>query len=177
MAQSSLPEGVLVRDLQRHADPRGGLAEIFREEWGLGAPAVQWNAFDGAANSLRGVHVHMRHTDYLTVLRGRMLLALKDARRASAGFGAATVVELAEARLQTVHIPPGVAHAFYFPAPALVMNGVSHVWSGDDEIGCRWDDPELGFDWTVRDPVVSSRDGSAGGWRQLTDAYAAATGA
>jgi dTDP-4-dehydrorhamnose 3,5-epimerase len=29
------------------------------------------------------------------------------------------------------------------------------------ESGIRWDDPEIGIDWPVKDPVLSERDRSA----------------
>lgn len=170
---SELPPGVVIRDLEVHDDPRGALSEIFREDWRVGPPAVQWNYVLSLAGSLRGVHVHPRHTDYLTLVAGRMLLGLNDVRRSSARFGQGLVVELRGDRLQTVHIPPGVAHAFYFPEGGVLMNGVSHHWSPDDEIACRWDSPELGLDWSVVDPILSAKDAAAGGYAEMVAGFAA----
>ena len=38
-----------------HADARGSLTELFRDEWGTGIQPVQWNASHSAPNVLRGV--------------------------------------------------------------------------------------------------------------------------
>ena len=35
---------------------------------------------------------------------------------------------------------------------------VDQYYSPDDELGVQWDDPEIGADWGVTDPVLSRRD-------------------
>lgn len=65
-----LPDGVALRQLRTHADYRGAFTEIFRFEWDTGVRPIQWNAVESAARTLRGVHVHPRHDDYLILLRG-----------------------------------------------------------------------------------------------------------
>jgi dTDP-4-dehydrorhamnose 3,5-epimerase len=35
---------------------------------------------------------------------------------------------------------------------------VDRYYSPDDELGVAWDDPEIGADWGVADPVLSGRD-------------------
>ncbi len=44
-------------------------------------------------------------------------------------------------------IPPGVLHGFYVPRGNFLVWGMSHGWTHEDEIECRWDDPEIGLDW------------------------------
>ena len=43
-----------------------------------------------------------------------------------------------------------------------MLNAVSHTWSKDDELGCRWNDSELGIAWECDRPVISERDRVAG---------------
>src|SRR6478672_9765909 len=69
-----VPRGVEVLPLQAHFDDRGRFTEIYRDEWRLGPRPVQWSMVRSAANVLRGVHVHARHVDYLTMAYGELVL-------------------------------------------------------------------------------------------------------
>jgi dTDP-4-dehydrorhamnose 3,5-epimerase len=170
-----LPAGVQLRNLTVHADERGALAEVYREQWGVGERPVQWNTVRSRANVLRGVHVHPAHADYLLVADGRMLLGLHDIRADSPTRGLGMLLELDGARLQTVYVPPGVAHGFYFSVPTLYFYALSHPWDLADELGCRWDDPGLGLVWPTREPVLSARDRTAGSYAEMVAAWHAAT--
>jgi len=35
---------------------------------------------------------------------------------------------------------------------------VDGTYDPDDELGVAWDDPDVGADWGVADPVLSARD-------------------
>lgn len=157
-ALTDLPAGVGLRPLTPHADDRGVFLELHRIEWGTGIAPVQWNAVRTEAGVLRGVHCHWRHDDYLTVVDGRAVIGLCDLRPDSPTHRRATVVELDAASPRAVMIPRGVAHGFYFPVTALHVYAVSHYWSLDDELGCRWDDPGLGIPWPQREARISPRD-------------------
>jgi len=158
MLGGEVPKGVILRDLITCEDHRGALTEVFRARWAGEQGFVQWNYVQTAGNTLRGVHVHPTHSDYLVVLKGRLLLGLRDLRRTSSSFGSSTLIELRGERLQGVFVPPGVAHGFYFPETSLYIYGVTDYWNLADELGCRWNDPELSIQWPDIDPVVSERD-------------------
>jgi len=70
---------------------------------------------------------------------------------------------------QAVHIPIGVAHGFYAPSETLMSYLVSGYYDGSDELGVRWNDPELEIDWPVADPIVSDRDQTAPKWADVPD--------
>lgn len=157
----NLPEGVSVVELRGHPDDRGRFTEVFRREWDLGVDPVQWNVVRSEAGVLRGVHVHPRHDDYLTVLAGRATVGLRDLRPGSPTADRAATVELNGERPAAIVIPHGVAHGFYFHEPSLHAYAVSHYWDPDDELACRWDDPEVGIEWPEPPRLVSERDASA----------------
>ena len=156
-----LPAGVKLLELTPHPDERGSFLEIFREEWpGAGHP-VQWNAVRSAAGVLRGVHVHRIHDDYLTIAFGRASIGLRDLRMGSKTEGLTAVVPLSSQNPKAIVIPHGVAHGFLFHEPSLHIYAVSHYWNPADELGCKWDDPDLGIEWPERPLLVSERDASA----------------
>ena len=160
--------------LEPHADQRGVFTELFRDSWGLSIEPVQWNVVRSETNVLRGVHSHWRHADYLTVVSGRAAIGLHDLRSGSPTEGVGTVVELDGGEPSALSIPPGVAHGFYFREPSLHVYAVSHEWDPSDELGCRWDDPELEIDWPCSAPLISERDHALGRLRALRDAWRAA---
>jgi dTDP-4-dehydrorhamnose 3,5-epimerase len=164
-----LPSGTSVQPLATHADERGAFTELFREEWGTGVSPVQWNAVASAAGVLRGVHVHVRHGDYLTVVSGRAHVGLRDLRAGSPTAGLATLLELRADAMAAIVIPPGVAHGFLFPEPSLHVYAVTHYWDEEDELGCHWADPELAIHWPQAPALVSDRDARAGSLAALVE--------
>jgi dTDP-4-dehydrorhamnose 3,5-epimerase len=148
--------------LDTHGDERGAFTELYREEWPTGVRPVQWNAVRSAPGVLRGVHVHVVHADYLTVVEGHATVGLRDLRRATPTPGLATTVELRADAMAAIVIPPGVAHGFWFHEPSLHVYAVTEYWDLRDELGCHWADPALGLDWDPQAPALSSRDAGAG---------------
>ena len=158
---TSLIEGVVRYPLDVHGDERGEFVEIFRNQWIDNFAPVQWNFLRSAGNVLRGFHCHIRHTDLLAMVEGTMVLGLKDLRVESPTHGVSEVIVL-RPTTELLMIPPGVGHGFYFPEPAMLVYSVSHVWSTEDELGCRWDDSALDLDWGAGSPTLSERDRTAG---------------
>jgi dTDP-4-dehydrorhamnose 3,5-epimerase len=165
----NLPDGVALRPLDMNRDPRGSFTEVFREEWDTGISPVQWNIVSSEVGTLRGVHVHIRHDDYLTTLRGQASVGLRDLRRGSPTEGMSALVELAEDPLTALLIPHGVAHGFYFAEPSLHLYGVTKYWDVGDELACHWADPQLEIPWPAVPTLVSERDSTAPSLAELLD--------
>jgi dTDP-4-dehydrorhamnose 3,5-epimerase len=167
----ALPEGVLWQDLSVHKDERGWLSEIFRADHCPGVGVAQWNVVQSAAGVLRGVHVHVHHTDYVVLLTGRVLFGLHDLRPGSATFRRSVMLEASADSRHGLLIPPGVAHGFYFSEASLLLQGVTAYWDPEDELACSWADPALALCWPAATPSLSERDASAGTLDDLRDAY------
>jgi dTDP-4-dehydrorhamnose 3,5-epimerase len=162
-----LPRGVGITRLETHADGRGALTEVFRSTWDTGIEPVQWNVTVSARGVLRGVHVHLEHTDYIAVIDGRADVGLYDARPGSPTEGSASLVALRADEMEGLIIPPGVFHGLYFHERSIFLYGLSHGWEPADDLACRWDDPGMGIPWRVDSPIVSERDAEAPSLRTL----------
>ncbi len=158
MKNQTLPIGVTLTDLTMNQDERGTFTEIYRDEWKRDFNVLQWNHVNSNAGVLRGVHVHKKHYDLLTVIRGSGLFGLHDLRENSSSKGLSVFVELSEKKLAVLCIPPGVAHGFYFNEQATHIYGVSEYWDKEDELGCHFLSKELNLAWPNPKPFISKRD-------------------
>lgn len=166
-------DGVRRHRLESHPDDRGVFTELYRAEWRLGIEPVQWNWVSSLPETLRGVHVHARHDDYLTVVSGLASVGLRDLRAESRTYGLTAVLALSGNNPEAILIPHGVAHGFYFHEPSIHIYSVSHYWDIHDELGCRWDDPELEIEWPLEGrPRLSARDAAAPSLRELESSLA-----
>jgi dTDP-4-dehydrorhamnose 3,5-epimerase len=161
--------GVVVRPLLMHRDERGSVCELFRVDWEPGFAAMQWHALTSRAGTIRGMHLHVRHTDYKIVIAGHETLVLKDLRHGSPTEGDAARLELSAGELTALIVPPGVAHGIYSHEDSVTLVGSTALYDPADEFEFSWCDPELGVEWPAVPEIVSPRDRSAQSLRSLVD--------
>ena len=158
---SNVIKDVVVAHPDVHGDERGRFVETYRRSWfPAGRELVQGNRSEKQAGALVGLHYHLRQADYWYALRGRVRVVLHDLRAGSPTEGKTEVIELDGDVDQGVYIPPGVAHGFSALTDVLLTYLVDNYYDNSDELGLAWDDPEVGADWGVDDPVLSARDQS-----------------
>ena len=162
-----------MRELPRRDDDRGFLVELTSATLGDDARPAQWNVLQSSANTLRGMHVHVRHTDWITVVAGEAILGLVDLRARSIADAVRATIPMHAGPLQVLTIPPGVLHGIYTPDASVILNGLSHEFDAADDLAVRYDDPSLGLDWRVEEPVLSARDRAAPTMADLLDRLAA----
>jgi dTDP-4-dehydrorhamnose 3,5-epimerase len=121
---------------------------------------VQANRSDRQADTVVGLHYHLHQADYWYVPRGRARVVLHDLREGSPTDGATLEIEIGESSDKGVFIPPGVAHGFAALSDLTITYLVDSYYNPEDELGVAWDDPDIGADWGVSDPILSKRDRS-----------------
>jgi dTDP-4-dehydrorhamnose 3,5-epimerase len=58
-----------------------------------------------------------------------------------------------------LYVPVGFAHGFcVLSEQADVLYKLTDEYAAPLERGVRWDDPDIGIDWPVADPIISERD-------------------
>jgi dTDP-4-dehydrorhamnose 3,5-epimerase len=151
----------------QNRDARGCLYEIFRESWPHSFRAVQWNACVSRSGVVRGVHAHVDYDEFYTLPQGRVILGLHDIRRSSTSFGQSVQFEWLHQDACAIVIPRGVAHVIYFCEDSVLAFGLSNPWRAEyDAVGCKWDDPELGFNLPLK-PIRSARDSTSGSYNEM----------
>lgn len=152
-------EGVVLVVPDVHGDDRGRFVESYRREWlPLGREMIQSNRSERQAGAVVGLHYHLHQADYWYVLRGTARVVLHDLREGSSTDGATSTLDLTGEEDRGLFIPPGVAHGFASLTDVLLWYQVDGYYNPADELGLAWDDPVVGADWGVVDPVLSGRD-------------------
>lgn len=141
-------------------DARGQFMETFRKEWfpDRSWEIVQGNRSQSAPGVLRGLHYHHHQVDYWQLLAGTIRVALADLRPASPTYRATEIIDLDAANPVGLYIPVGVAHGFYAQSAATLAYLVDNYYTGSDELGVAWNDPELAIPWGIDAPILSERD-------------------
>ena len=162
--QTSLP-GVLLIEPRIFTDDRGFFLELYNEirfaEQGLPSRFRQDNHSRSTKGVLRGLHYQRRHPQgkLVTAIRGVIFDVAVDVRRGSPSFGQWHGVTLCGEQPRYLWIPPGFAHGFcVLSDEADVVYKCTDVYRADDEGGVLWNDPALGIEWPVREPVLSAKD-------------------
>ena len=152
-------EGVSIRGIEVRADHRGSFTEVYSDRWGLPIAPRQWSLVHSAAGTLRGMHFHLRHDEYLLPVSGRCFVGLYDLRPHSPTLGQSNMIELGGTEPKCIAFPRGVVHGWYFPVDTLHLQGVSEPYSeygGDDNRGCHYADPEMGLSWPGEPTLLSA---------------------
>jgi dTDP-4-dehydrorhamnose 3,5-epimerase len=154
---------------KKFGDQRGFFSEVFRKDAfakaGIDCEFVQDNhSLSATPGVVRGLHWQVGASAQHKlgrVLRGAILDVAVDLRRHSPTFGRHVSVELSADNWRQLFVPIGFAHGFVTRTPDVeVVYKVTSYYSPADERGLRWNDPELGIDWGIReaDATLSDRD-------------------
>lgn len=108
-------QGVIRRPLKKHADERGWLSELFREDELQSealTPAMCYISHTRPGAS-RGPHEHIQQTDYFCFIGpSNFKLFLWDNRKDSATYCKRMVLQVGEENPAMVIVPEGVVHAY-----------------------------------------------------------------
>ena len=118
----------------------------------------QGNRADRQANTMVGLHYHRFQADYWYVPFGTARVVLHDLRSDGPTDGATEVFDLGGDEHPGVFIPPGVAHGFAAVTNMTITYLVDGYYNPADELGVMWNDPAIGADWGVTEPILSTRD-------------------
>ena len=158
-------DGLVLVEPDVHADERGFFVETYQlaryADFGVQPTFVQDNQSRSRRGTLRGLHFQTNpgQAKLVRVARGTILDVVVDIRRSSRTFGEHEAFELDDTAHRQLFVPIGFAHGFCVLSDlADVTYKVSSYFDPESESGIAWDDPALGIDWRIEDPIVSDRD-------------------
>jgi dTDP-4-dehydrorhamnose 3,5-epimerase len=168
--------GLALIEPEIHGDERGFMVETFRadawRELGADADFVQENHSRSGKGILRGIHFQTApgQAKLVRCARGRIWDAVVDLRRDSPTYRRWEGHELDDERHRQLFVPIGFGHGFcVLSDTADVTYRLSSYYDPATESGIAWDDPEIGIEWPISDPVLSQRDRSAPRLAEVAD--------
>jgi dTDP-4-dehydrorhamnose 3,5-epimerase len=169
-------DGVVLVEPKVFGDERGFMLESYsREEWarlGVDVDFVQHNHSRSHRGTLRGIHFQTEpgQAKLVRCVRGEILDVAVDLRRGSPTYGQWEAHRLDDVRHHQLFVPVGFGHGFaVLSDEADVAYQVSSYYEPDTESGIAWDDPEVGVDWEVDEPLLSERDKQAPRLSEIAD--------
>ena len=161
----AIPEVILVKPFVRR-DARGFFMETYKRstfcEGGIVATFVQDNYSRSSRGTLRGLHYQLppaAHAKLVSVVAGEVLDVAVDIRRGSPSYGRWVSAVLSAENHQQLFVPVGFAHGFVVRSDtADVVYKISHEYAPEYDRGILWNDPALGIDWGLGEPLLSERD-------------------
>ena len=164
---SELPE-VLIIDPDVYRDPRGFFLETYNErryrESGISATFVQDNHSRSGKGTVRGLHFQVGRMQgkLVRAVAGEMFDVAVDVRRGSPTFGRWVGARLSAENFRQIYIPPGFAHGFcVLSEVGEVEYKCTELYDAAAELAIAWNDPQVGIDWPVAEPLLSAKDKAA----------------
>jgi len=165
--QSDLP-GVLIIEPKVFGDARGFFMETWSRqryaEAGIAIDFVQDNISLSQRGVLRGLHFQNPNSQgkLVYVLQGEVFDVAVDVRAGSPNFGRWAGVTLSADNKRQLYVPPGFAHGFCVTSEqVLFAYKCTDVYAPAAEGSVRWDDPAIGINWPIVEPLVSDKDRAA----------------
>lgn len=167
--ETNLP-GVYILEPQVFGDSRGWFMETYSSskffDLGIDTLFVQDNqSFTAQKDVLRGLHFQNSPAAQCKIVRvfsGAVLDVAVDIRKGSPHYLKWTAVELSADNNRQLYIPRGFAHGFLTLTENVhFVYKVDSLYNKECDRSIRFDDPAIGVDWGINNPILSDKDKNA----------------
>ena len=158
-------EGVLLIEPKVFGDQRGFFLETFQadryRQSGIDVNFVQDNLSHSSCGVLRGLHYQLNfpQAKLVSVICGEVFDVVVDIRKGSPSYGQWYGAVLSGDNHRQLYVPHGFAHGFCVLSETVDFQyKCTDYYHPEDEIGVIWNDPDIGIEWPIKDPVLSEKD-------------------
>jgi len=167
--------GLVLVEPRVFPDERGFFLESYKEsefmQGGIPCRFVQDNHSLSTKNVLRGLHFQRQpraQGKLVRIIQGKVWDVVVDLRKGSPTYLRWLGIEISEENNRMLFIPPGFAHGFVaLSESAHLLYKCTEEYDPVLDAGIRWNDPDVGVKWPVRNPIVSDKDKSLPFLREL----------
>jgi dTDP-4-dehydrorhamnose 3,5-epimerase len=168
-------KGAVIIEPAVFGDSRGFFLETYQaqrylDQAGIDQPFVQDNHSRSAKGVLRGLHYQKTKPQgkLVRVVRGEVFDVGVDLRRASPTFGCWQGVWLSEDNHRQLWLPPGLAHGFVVTSESADFEYKCTSYYDPEDEGCLiWNDPHVGIEWPLENPLLSDKDKAGLSFKEL----------
>lgn len=163
-------DGVVILEPAVFGDHRGFFMESWSkrtlEEAGLFYDFVQDNhSSSSVKGTLRGIHFQRGDKAQAKLVRcakGAVLDVAVDLRPSSPTYKKWVAVELSAENKKQLLIPRGFGHGFVTLTDEVeFLYKADNYYAPEADGGIRWNDPEIGVEWGVEEPILSQKDANS----------------
>jgi len=168
MVESRHLEDTVVIVPKAHRDDRGFFMEVYRadqfRDLGLPSEFVQDNHSFSRKGVVRGLHFQWEPPvgKLMRVTRGTAFLVAVDIRKGSPTLGQWFGLEASAENMKQVWAPAGFARGFCALTDEVeVQYKCTGIYNDRAESAIRWDDPDVGVEWPLKEVRLSDKDRNA----------------
>lgn len=161
-------EGVYIIEPQVFGDERGWFMESYSKIKlpEIHAEFVQDNhSYSSKKGVLRGIHFQNgehAQAKLVRVCKGTVLDVAVDLRKGSPTYKKWVSVELSAENKRQLFIPHGFGHGFVTLTDEVeFLYKADNYYDHESDRSIRFDDPEIGVNWGIENPVLSDKDRNA----------------
>ena len=165
--ETRLP-GVCIIEPKVYGDSRGYFLESYHEERymqaGIQGRFVQDNHSRSSKGTLRGLHYQRQKPQgkLVRITQGEVFDVVVDIRCDSPFFGKWVGVNLSGENYRQLWVPPGFVHGFcVLTDTADFLYKCTEYYYPEDEGAVAWNDPNIGIEWPIEEPLLSKKDSAA----------------
>jgi dTDP-4-dehydrorhamnose 3,5-epimerase len=180
LIKESKLKGVFEIDLEPHEDHRGFFVRVYDDaifkQYRIRRDWVQENqSLSKEKGTIRGLHFQFppyTETKLVRVVSGEVYDVIVDLRKGSATFGEWDRFRISEDNKKMIYIPRGFAHGMCtLTKNCAMLYKVDNYYTPESEGTIIWDDPDIGIDWPVENPILSEKDSRAQSFKEFVNAY------
>ena len=161
-------EGVYIVEPVVFGDERGWFMESYSKAKlpEIQADFVQDNqSFSSKKGVLRGIHFQNgehAQAKLVRVCKGAVLDVAVDLRKGSPTYKQWVAVELSADNKKQLFIPRGFGHGFVTLTDEVeFLYKTDNYYNKESDRSIRFNDPEIGVEWGIEDPILSEKDKNA----------------
>ena len=145
---------VVIKNLATHSDDRGYFREVLRDDDELMTRFGQTSFTKTYPGVVKAFHWHNHQDDLCYVADGMARVVLYDQREDSPTHDETQVIYAGEDNPVLILIPAGIAHGYQVIGvkPVLLFYHTTQSYNPaePDEERIPFDDPVIGFDWSIK---------------------------
>ena len=161
-------DGVYIVEPQVFGDERGWFMETYSA---VKTPEIVCNfvqdnqSYSKEKGILRGIHFQNgenAQAKLVRVVKGAVLDVAVDLRKGSPTYKQWVAIELSAENKKQLFIPRGFGHGFVTLSDDVeFVYKTDNYYNNESDRSIRFDDPEIGVEWGVENPIFSEKDKKA----------------
>ena len=169
-------KGVFEINLEPHEDTRGFFMRTYDDavfrNYGLHQNWVQENhSYSKKKGTLRGLHFQFpphAETKLVRAVSGRIYMAFVDLRKGLSTFGQWDSIILSEDNKKMLYLPEGLALGMCtLTDNSTLLYKMGDYYAPESAGAIKWDDPDIGINWPVDNPIISEKDSSTQSFKEF----------